>query len=498
MILLKKVLWYMEDEGYTVAYNLTDIISFDTGNGLEIQNNVLTLNLKNPMVKYKDFGGDIGFQPIGKHAIDDSSTIGIRFKERDQIKLYLKYSDDATDSVSNEWSDSSDTAPDNEYLIGVYYVTDIKISSGEKSSPIKLVCADKTYILFNKILAKTFIKDEGLTTPELVQKIIQLSAQSSNANKSAYTGINNVLYDIKAELNTTYPYDGTGIQAKRSDDTDFPVKAMTKVWKPIYEWIGDLSQVDYLNTETELSENTIVYGNPFIFYVDENNEFHWFEQNKDIDGTIIAGVDNIISHSFTYGVFDVKNMLIFNCGEDMNGHGILDYQLDLTSNVKGLKMQYLPFVKISKDYIANDYQKFTINTNRKTDKGTYPEYPLDTEYTGGLETAWSNEGLRDAEGDIEDSTSDGTYNSTLRRASKVKGKERARSILSGLASARWKGDMEVYGAKYQAGNLIEFTDTRFGLVNEKLRIQDVKHSISKSGWFTKLSLEADEAAITAE
>jgi len=493
MILLKKILWYREDEGYSIGHNLTDALSFDTGNGLEIQNNVLTLNLKNQMTQYRDFGGDIGFQPVGKHAIDDSSSIGMRFNEEDQIKVYLKYSEDASDYISATWNQNNDTQPDNEYLVGVYFITDIGISSGEKSAPIKIVCVDKTYKIFNKIFAKTFITDEGLTTPQLIQKIIQLSAQSSNVSSSTYTGTNNVLYDIKAELVS----DGGKIQDTRDDNSAFPVKAMTKVWKPVYEWIKDLSQIDYLNSENELTTNSLVYGRPFIFYVDEFNECHWFEQSDTIDSNLIVGQDNFISHSMTHAVFDVKNMLIFNCGEDMNGHGILDYQLDLTSNIKGLKMQYLPFVNITKDFKTTDYNKYTVKADRKNGGEPFAQYPLDTKYAGGLTTAWSDDNLSDADGIIGESTSDATYNTTLRRAAKVRGKQRARSILSGLANARWKGSAEIYGQIMRAGNLVQFTDTRFGIIEQKLRIHDVKHNVSKQGWFTKITLEEDEQAITA-
>lgn len=493
-ILLTKVVWYRVDEEYSEAHNITDTISFDTGNGLDIKNNVLTLNLKNSIQEVRDFGGDIGVQPVCTHITGDSSTIEFRFEERDMIKLYLKYSDDASELESAAWSNGVTTLPDATDLIGTYYITDYTVTNEEKSSNVKLVCADKTFILFNKILAKSFLASEGLTTPELVQKVVQLSAQASKDQDPNMFGTG-AKYEIDATIDNTSPY--TGIQGKRTGGIDFPVKSMAKVWKPIYEWISELSQIDYLNSDTELSDNTLVYTRPFIFYVDENNVFHWFETSETIDDTFIVGSDDkIVGLSLKKSVFDVKNMLIFNAGTDVNGHGILDYKLDLTSNIAGLKMQYVPMVDIAKKYLDNDYQLNTTASNREGNGYPFPQYPLAGSYP--TDTAWSDNNLSDEKGDIGNATSNGTYNTTLRRACKYRGQERATNLLKGLADARFKGSIDLYGQKSQAGTLISVTDTRFGILNQRLRIQDVKHTVTKTGWFTRLSIEEDEKAIVSE
>ena len=483
-ILLKKILHYYDDDnGYAQTRNLTDCLSFDTGNGLDIKNNILTLNLKNTFNRYEEFDSTIGRVPIGEQV---SEALNILFEEEDQIKVFLKLSDDASDLEADGWSTTSITEPNADYLIGVYYITDVKLNNDEKKSPLKVICADKTYILFNKIFAKTYLKDiDGLTTPEIVRNVVLLSSLSKNdQDPNAFTITTNLgtsKYDINAQLVS----DGGYIQDTRTGKTPttFPEKSITKVWKPVYEWIKDLSQVDYTNTDAE-QDTILSYGRPFIFWVDTDMAFHWIQASDVVNSSyeIVVGINDVISVSLTKTVFDVVNMIIFNCGTDINGHGILHYELNTGADVKGLKMKYMPFLSIAEDMYKDDVDNYTVNADR-VDSGEPPKkYPSAYD----VKTAWSP---------TVDITSDANYNDTFRTACKDKGTNRATSMLSGLASARWKGSVELYGAKYTPGTLIYLTDSRFGIYKEKIRIMDVKHTVSKSNWFTNLKLEQDMDAL---
>jgi hypothetical protein len=260
-------------------------------------------------------------------------------------------------------------------------------------------------------------------------------------------------YDIES---STY------IQSVRGDATQFPTKSLSKTFKPIYEWLRDLSQIEYLNTDAELA-GTLLYGRPFMFWVDENNYFHWVEQSDTTGGSLTVGVDKIYSSKLNKSTFDAMNMIIFNAGTDMNGHGILDFYLDDDSKIKGNKMQFVPMLSIAKSNIDDDYK---INTSRND--GRFPQYVTAGSYPL-TNTAWGATGI----------ANDSEYNTTLRAKCKADGQKRARSIVSKTSGARWKGSVQMKGQIYTPGTLLLFTDIRAGLYNQKLRVMEVKHSIEK-------------------
>jgi len=496
MILLKKIVWYKASESYQSSRLITDAIDFDSGDGLDIQNNILHITLKNSIKSY-DTVGDYNNMPLSDYINkDDTNNIRFEFNEKDQFKVYLKYTDDGSEVYSTEWT-SETTHPASNYLIGTYFLTEYSVSHDGKHTQVKLVCADKTYILFNRVLAKSFLVSEGLSTPEKVQKVVQLCSIAAKDNAEHNFNVNGAIYEIDAPLKTRaeIAIGNGGIQSDRrttyqDGDTGasstFPNKTISKIWKPAYEWIRDLSQVDNINTDDELSGTggeKIVYGKPFIFWVDENQLFHWVEMDDTIDSEIIVGQDEITNVKLTKKVFDAFNMLIYNCGTDMNGVGIIDYYFDETSNIKGLKMQYQPMTKISEQLKELDYTSDGVEAANRVNSGLpkYDQYPSSYPLTT---STWSN-----------GATSDSNYNTLLRDKAKADGRTKSKLILSGLTNARWKGSFESYGQKYSLGAVINLTDTSMGLYKQPLRIMDIKHSINSSGWFTNLTIEQDEEAL---
>ena len=136
----------------------------------------------------------------------------------------------------------------------------------------------------------------------------------------------------------------------------------------------------------------------------------------------------------------------------------------------------------SKDLIKRDYDK-----NSARVAGTAPQYPSAYPVTP-VWTPTTTYAIT--------VVSNSEYNDSLWEAATAKGQARARRILQGTSHARWKGDIEVLGQRFTAGNLIKFTDTNSGLNQEKVRIIDVKHSFRKNGgWITSLELEQDQKAL---
>jgi len=479
-ILLKRILWYrLRDRGtelvsdniYQDPIDITDDVAWTGAKGLDIKNNVLTITLRNANSLY----------------VENNL---IKFEEQDQIKVYLKHTDD-NDDVTTAWDTDSSTFPSSTDLVGVYYIIEFAIDHSQNTTIIKLVCADKTYVLFNKLYAKNYLVSDGLTAAEIIQDVVRFSSQNQFGEFSGTRENAGVFYDIDAKMD----YEGGFIETTRADSTAFPDTAISKVWKPIYEWVKDLSQLEKTNSATEISTNALVQPRAMIFWVDENNRFHWVYPTDIVDSTLVIGTDIIISSSFVKKVFDVVNMVIFNAGTDLYETGIWNYKVDTTSTVRTLKMRVVPMVDIAESLIQKDYgADFNPAADREAGAGgkgdgyPVPQFPKDAQYNLTA-CAFVPTTSYAAAANI---TNDSDYNSALRERATDEGSARAQAILSGLAIARWMGNLEVRGTLiYSPGDLIQYTDAEVGIYQEKLRLMKVQHNVGKNGWFTTLTLEND-------
>jgi len=479
-VLLKKVVWCRYDD-LTTPIIITDGIDMNVNRGIDIKNNILMITLLNSAVrldsesnllhKYIDYTGNIMFQ------------------EQDQIKLYLKYTDDASDIEDDAWSSTSNTLPSSDYLKGVYYVIEFNTKHNNKGTPIKLKCADKCYVLFSKLLAKAFIESDSLTAPEIIQKVVRFSSQNQNGEYLGSGGDAGAKYDIDAKLVSESGY----IQNTRKNttekggvnaDTTFPTVAVSKVWKPVYEWINELSQIESLNTSDELTNTSdIVYGRPFLYYVDEENKFHWFETDNTVDETITIGTTTgIFDYNLDKKVFDTVNFIIFRGGEDFYGKGTLDYYIEDTTNIKTLRMRVIAMTDIAKKLIQAEISSGNLVANSA---GTFNFSGAKYNRNGNVSPAWNSTTY----------TNDSDYNTALKTEIYRIGNSRCRSLAKGLAHARYKGNMERKGSIVQVGNLLNITNINTGQKSELLRIMGVRDTINKTGWFSQLDIEQDQEAI---
>ena len=486
-VLLKKLLWFRKDNP-TTAINLTDAIDMNVGRGIDIQNNIVNLNLKNSGQSF-DVSGDI------LHKYIDTNGV-IKFEENDQVKVYLKYTDDMADVEADAWDGDSLTEPSNTDLKGVYYVIDFNVLNNNKESPIKIKCADKTYILFNKLLVRTFTKAQGFTSPTALQKVVRYSSENEDGNFLGTDSEAGVNYDVDARLDSerTAQEIADGVQliqdtrrataedGSATGDTSFPTIALAKVWKPVYEWVQEFSQIEYTNTTAELAGSP-VYGRPFLNYVDELNRFHWFETDNVVGETIVIGTTTgIYNYKLDKKVFDIVNFIIFRGGEDFYGQGTLDFEVDDTSTIANLKMRVVAMVDIAKELIQAEIA--TDNLISATDG----------EFTFGG-NRYDRDGTVTALWDNVEYSSDSDYNTALRTEILKRGKARARGLIAGLSDARYKGTMERKGKIYSVGQLLKLTNKNTGQSQELIRVMDVRDNITKAGWFSTLGIEQDQKAI---
>jgi len=224
-----------------------------------------------------------------------------------------------------------------------------------------------------------------------------------------------------------------------------------------------------------------------LFWVDEDNRFHWTETTNTVTSSFnitVGSTDGVFNHKLNKSTFDVVNFIVWRGGEDLKGNGTLGYHVDEASGTKLSKMRVVAMVDIARNLIEKEIVDgnlveevggtavFNFNGNRYYRAGAVTPHWTTTSYA-----------------------TDDTYNDALRVKINLDAKKRARSLVRGLSSPRFKGPVEVKGRHIPAGTLINFTDRTVGVVDQKLRVVDVRHTINKNGWFTRYSLEEDEKAI---
>jgi len=198
----------------------------------------------------------------------------------------------------------------------------------------------------------------------------------------------------------------------------------------------------------ELATNKYTGAGPFIYYLDSSNRLVWKPRPTDAAGSesdiIEEGVD-IIDVKIVYGVYDVINALIINCGVDFNGHKITAHVINSSSIGKvGWKWKYVAKTEYASNYIA-------ANTSGDVRK-----------YARAAAKAWGED------------------------------------ILEKMGAPRYKAIISVRGTtSYIKGNVYKLQMRNYtfkdGNSYYNLRLTNIRHNFSaKGGWTTTLELEEDE------
>lgn len=311
----------------------------------------------------------------------------------------------------------------------------------------------------------------------------------------SYTGVNGTQFTtctrgIDDTVASTHANNATVYQG-------YPLLLFSKIWKPLFEWIGELSQTENTNYLAETQEGGTLYHNrAFMFWIDKDNKPHWFYPDDEVDLTVDLAEEGRRGFRLQKSVFDAVNFIVYNCGEDMYGNGIIHYHYDDKSDVASMKMRYQPMSKIIFTLMQEDIDyDSTRGTTRETDNqdifknfwinGDYPEVPT---FLGDANNFWSSIGSS-TDTDVDDDTE---YNAALRAAAKWRGLIEARKITSKRAGLRYRGSIAIKGAHVNPGDLIQTTNPFSGLVAQKLRVLGVTHQINKNKWESILKVEEDE------
>ena len=404
----------------------------------------------------------------------------------------LIWEEDDTITIKAKWNENG-TALSSSDILTICDALEFngKLESGR--TPLTVKAADKTFNYLNQQIAQAYTLAQELASPDIIKRISDFSTTDPKGTgdyQVTATLQNEVSYALQKASATP------GIQTLRINNSDFPIVSIAKVYKPVYEWIEDLSSIEATNNfdgrdsllPTD-SETAPVQNRKMRYFVDRDARLRWFYPDDDIDYNIVIGSyttseDNLKSYNFNKSTFDVVNMVIYNGGEDLYGTGTLNYWFDIETKSRKLLSKYKSYVNVAPVLIRNEINKGNLIANTSgsfTFQGN--RYNANTY---GFNTTW---------GINTTGFSDNDYNNAVRAQIDKECKRQASAFTSGRGNPRWKGSITLTGANYLPGENIQITSYIHGLLEQQLRITDVTHTITQDSWTVNLSVEEDDAKI---
>ena len=478
---------YFGNEGQNSEVIVDDWLSLTIKRGLDDKSNTIDIKLKNSIKRLLADGTVIHKHVNNSKEMSIDGTVALQ--QNDVFKIWLRWSNSASDTIT--YDDNS------AYMITIAEVEEWDCSSGEKRSEMTIKCVDKTFEVLNKLWASAYTNSFGLTCPTMAQLVIRNATDGIPSYVYGYTAAGAytkpALYGVDARLmGGTYTQQAaldpvaTGdppayIESKRINNSSYPVIQMTKVWKPVYEWLKEINDIRNTNTAVEIASNTPPHDRNNRFYIDQKNRYHQFYPADTVNYDITAGtVDpdgSVIDFKMTKKTFDIINMVIFNSGKDLNNIGILWYYFDKTSKERKLKMKYIPMLEIASEGNGSLRAMEAAIGNIQVNSDTTV-----TILVSAGTTSWG-----------ESYSSAADYKTKFRTKAKYDGSTRAKALVCNRGNPRWKGSFTVKkGSYYAPGQLCRFTATSHGINQELVRIGDVMHHVTPSSWTSSLDVEEDE------
>ena len=387
---------------------------------------------------------------------------------------------------------------------------------------LKLKGTDKTGMLLSKLWAEAITEDTSFDASDAIVNIVG--------------HLNDLDGDSISDLTTT------NVATTKADGSAFPKPiSISKIWKPGYEWLNDLSQTDYTGEDR-----------PYVYYIDANNDLHWhYPYQKPIttltsdintivttipvnsttgypsSGTIVIE-DEIISYtgkttnSFTgctrgyqfssadthtsgtevsglylyLGRQDIYSMnigttedstynfIIYNGGMTPVGYEYLDYTLDYKQVGKKFRMKFFDWKSVAKDMTNREKARSEWGTDKTT---SYPE-PGDNPLGEGnpYTPYWTTTAVTSNSGYQE------SFEEEVRKRCVVKAKA---YFMNG--QQKYQCDVQMRGTTaYEVNDLVNVVSPKFSLIL-LLRVKDVKHQLNKGSWITDISLQSDPEIIAS-
>ncbi len=375
--------------------------------------------------------------------------------------LEIQLNPNATIISTFEANDGVNLYKDSELLFAGI-ISDFSLTydvSGTKQ--FSLTCLDSEYVAFNKVWSESFSGDNEIDrAPLIIGKVLSNASIKINGGGTTNVGIKFVGYPRKDGIQVTRPNGGDQSSIEftyedlenntsayqtyvaLSEDYKFPKIAFAFNFKGIVEWINELSQLDIINTSTELDNKTNPIKRAMFHYLNNSNEFIWFARTGEEEPDYIITVDEVLQLNLKSKISDNINFIIAFLGNDYDNKPVYIYRY-------------------------NDYSG-TPNTNESI-------------------RSWT-----DIARDKKEIYSD-TQNDELRAAMRVAGFARADEIFKLRGEGIITGTIKTkYTNEYMIGDIITLSLSSLGYSSVRCRITQESYSFSLSnGLFKTIEVEQE-------
>lgn len=439
--LLVEIRWIING----ITYVLQDYESINIRRSSDLEQNACEITLKNSST----------LEPY----VDNST---LQFNPDQPINVFAKIDKDGS---------GLDTSLTSNDLIFNGRVAKIAMKEDPSKSTIKLNCSDSSFVALNKL----WVGEESGTPAELIVKVVDF------VNNNVATQ-----WDTVSAATTT---NGGFIQDTDSDGNAFTSSTFSKVFKPAFEVIQELSEPEYTGDLV-----------PYRFSLSVNNVLSWFYPDDSAEHAIHANQTTPQTTSFIHpitkegvtvtdeqkhavynydlnnSIYDVVNYIIFKCGEDMDGNQIVNYAYDKNTGAPVVKDSLRVWEDLARDMKEEDRRAGNI-TKTYSDEYSYPtSYPMTP--------AWKR-----SSGTVANDTD---YNNEFIIEATRRARAHCAMEFKFNGSPKLKGKIELEGkSSYEPNEAVLFTAPNTGINKQYLRITDVQHNLLKNGWSTTLTVEEE-------
>lgn len=271
---VKKLVQWFDNTG--TMHELDDVERINITRGSGAKNNTADIFLKNPISQRGEDG-----RLYTKYV--NSETGLIKFSEGDTIKIFV------ANMTDNRAIDTSDDSAD---LIMSAEIQEINTKTDSKTTQVKLSCVDKVYVILNVLWSSNYLEDGDFNTaPLMVQNVIRWASSNGIQGKKGYDSNGDFVLNGPYQIDARLESEGGFIEDTRQDGTAFPTTSLAKVFKPIYEWLDELSSLEQTNDfDGTESEDNPVQDRNMMYYIDQNNKFHWFYPKDQVVASLTTAI----------------------------------------------------------------------------------------------------------------------------------------------------------------------------------------------------------------
>lgn len=406
--------------------------------------------------------------------------------------------------------------------------TDAEPMDNNGKYKFKLKCTDKSAMLLNKVWAESITEENNFNTAEAIINIIG--------------HLNGLDGDYTDDMTTN------NVILTKKDGSSFPKPiTIAKIWKPGYEWLNELSQIEYTGEDR-----------PYVYWVDAQNDLHWHYPYQKNTTTLTSGISSldttipvtstetypttgfltidteviyysgITGNSFTGclrgqkltsasshtsgtqvgglvlypGKQDIYalnvettedqtfNFIIYNGGPTPAGYEYLDYTLDETQIGKKFRMKFVDWNGEAKDMTNRELLG---DRTGKTWGDTSESFPQPNGSPIGIGNPWSPNWL-DEDGNTISCTTDEQYQAAFESELRARCETKAKTYYS-AGRQKFKASCQMrYSSEYNINDLVSVTYPKFSKTIF-MRVKDIKIQVNKSGILQDIDLEEDISPI---